>query len=577
MKRLLVLSVLLTSTSAQAYNFLYTSYGRQKKWTQNQVSYYLANSCDPRIADRDGCTQALRNGFERWSRLSCSSLSFRYAGAAQYITTSDNQNSVGWLTDWPPSYGQDALAVTIPAANERTGEMYDADIAFNPNKTFSIDNTPDTIDVESVMTHEVGHLLGLDHSATFDATMFFATGPNELYRRSLHDDDIQGACAIYPNGRPTDPECTTDADCAEGFEVCEAGRCSGGSGPGSRQYGESCDPNDNCAEAYQCIRFEEGSRCGAPCEPGKPTTCPNGDLCRQLSNGDGICHPGTAPEPAGFGAVCGSGSACQSRLCAAHPVTGISVCTTSCDPRRPSTCPDDAWCAANANGSGNCFQGTPPSRFSPVGARCLQDHDCITNWCLASEVDPSRKYCTQVCDSINPCKTLRCQLTSASKGICRPAEFGEPCGSGEHCISGLCLTDPVDPSRKYCTEQCASTCADGYACQRISTGENACVKQIPLEPGTRVMGEACAEDTDCASLICGPDAVCTHLCEESGCEAGYECREHDGEQLCLRVPEEEGGFFGCSTGPGATGFFGLFVVAFWGAARARETGRKARA
>jgi hypothetical protein len=53
------------------------------------------------------------------------------------------------------------------------------------------------MDMESVILHEIGHQLGLDHSSNSSAVMWWAIGMGEN-QRSLHSDDIAGIRALYP-------------------------------------------------------------------------------------------------------------------------------------------------------------------------------------------------------------------------------------------------------------------------------------------------------------------------------------------------------------------------------------------
>ncbi|HEX2734864.1 MAG TPA: matrixin family metalloprotease [Polyangiaceae bacterium] len=111
-----------------------------------------------------------------------------------------NANVIMFRDDFWPYTDQDkTIALTTLTYITRTGEILDGDIEIN---SFGIQlSTGDkhvTSDLQSILTHEVGHFFGLAHSDVEGATMNRNYDRSAITFRDLAADDIDGMCSIYP-------------------------------------------------------------------------------------------------------------------------------------------------------------------------------------------------------------------------------------------------------------------------------------------------------------------------------------------------------------------------------------------
>lgn len=245
-----------------------------------------------------------------WSEVRCTSFRATVSGQRGAAAKDDSNSTVFFHTDgWPSELQPGALAQTVLHVGPG-GALRDADIHVNGHDhRFSADGRPGAIDLRAVLTHEIGHVLGLGHSSDRTATMFATS--SGLRWRSLEKDDQDGVCALYPGvGSALCPA----APCPSG-QLCIAARCQR---PGTPT--DVCAPCSRVPDACEaagddarCLDLATGGRvCGRACASDE--ACGAGARCLPTTQaGDLQCVLDDACQSAG--ARCSTDADCMGFVC----------------------------------------------------------------------------------------------------------------------------------------------------------------------------------------------------------------------------------------------------------------------
>ena len=173
-------------------------------WGQRSLEYGIQASAavDPEV---------VRAAFDVWATPECSDLAFSYVGL---VAVSDPVSQVRAVDSGWQAGGRawEAVAITETSFRPSTGTIERAVIEVNEENFEFADVqaacATGQYDQQAVLTHEVGHFLGLGHTTVFeglpsDPTMAPRVAVCEADKRSLEDDDLAGLCFLYPAGAPT--------------------------------------------------------------------------------------------------------------------------------------------------------------------------------------------------------------------------------------------------------------------------------------------------------------------------------------------------------------------------------------
>jgi len=171
------------------------------------LAYRIQQDGAPNISDGSDFT-AIEQAIDSWTAIVGVDMNSLYVGttAMETAVAGDGINLVTFR-DFDYDFGTHTLAVGVATSFTeptwldgkfyRPGQIVDADMMFNPAKTFTTTGGSG-VDLQSVTTHEAGHLYGISHSAAKGSVMFYALQQGTAGR--LHKiEDVTISQKAYPD------------------------------------------------------------------------------------------------------------------------------------------------------------------------------------------------------------------------------------------------------------------------------------------------------------------------------------------------------------------------------------------
>jgi hypothetical protein len=216
---LMAILAFVTSSQPSSFDMPASAQDREIKWPVRIIQIAVSTSLlspSPAIKPDSDVSGAVHRALASWSR--AANIKFvEVSSKRQSVSPTSGGDGVSLITVAPTEDNVGLFAKGNMTARTRvfygpdTGEINEADIVINPYPysdtgaalQFSTDGTPGTYDLESALAHEIGHLLGLNHSHVIGATMQATQALNGTYglpaitERTLSEADESAVRNLY--------------------------------------------------------------------------------------------------------------------------------------------------------------------------------------------------------------------------------------------------------------------------------------------------------------------------------------------------------------------------------------------
>jgi hypothetical protein len=190
-----------------------TDCGTPLKWQRECIGFTVNEKASQFIPIKTA-RKLLAQAFKTWEETDCGKggpgihavdMGTVECDRVEYEPRAGNANILIFRDEGWQENGYDKLALTTVNFDKDTGEIWNADIEVNTSGYHYIQGTDNgDSDLLGVLTHEVGHFLGLAHTRDTAATMY------DTYHDGMADlteDDTLGICAVYPPKEINETSC----------------------------------------------------------------------------------------------------------------------------------------------------------------------------------------------------------------------------------------------------------------------------------------------------------------------------------------------------------------------------------
>ena len=189
---IVALIVAASTTPVMAYTLL----SPRRRWKSTPVTVLVNNTGNSTITDSDRGVTAVVGAIKAWNIISSSSTSSSAVrGTPPPIIMLHTNGNICTGS---------CLAATLTGYYHQEGSSYyidDADVYLNQRYDYTSSREPDgcsgEYDIDGIMTHETGHIIGLGHSSVAGATMYPSVAACDFSPRTLSSDDVAGRKDLY--------------------------------------------------------------------------------------------------------------------------------------------------------------------------------------------------------------------------------------------------------------------------------------------------------------------------------------------------------------------------------------------